>query len=345
MSASKRNSFFLIAIVFTTLFFLTILTVIGIIIFNEKTIVVPDEEDTISGAVGMADPGDIILVNAKEDGTPYEEEVMINKENIKLIGTGKEQPELDGTGFLNGITIEDTSRVLVKNFMIRDYSGEGIFLDNSTKNMIIENIVIGNGGDSSLNAGIRLMDADENIIKKNKINDNVEHGIRSFNSTSNMIKENTVNGNINQEGIHLILSNNDMITDNIINVNDFIGILIEDSSNIKIKRNTANNNGEFGIVLFESNDSLVYRNIANNNGDGIGDGNGITINESNRNAIIKNSTNLNSIVGIDLEDGSIDNDVFFNKAFSNGMFDIIDEDGNNHKGNECNTSNPPGLCN
>ena len=42
---------------------------------------------------------------------------------------------------------------------------------------------------------------------------------------------------------------------------------------------------------------------------------------------------------------SNDNDVFFNRAFGNGNFDIEDQNANNFKGNKCDTSDPSGICN
>ncbi|MEW9503353.1 hypothetical protein, partial [Jeotgalibacillus marinus] len=60
-----------ILLMFVGVLFLGIVIVGGILFFNEKTIVVPDDVGTISAAVTNADPGDIILVKTKEDGTPY----------------------------------------------------------------------------------------------------------------------------------------------------------------------------------------------------------------------------------------------------------------------------------
>ncbi|MEI5906268.1 right-handed parallel beta-helix repeat-containing protein [Bacillus spongiae] len=244
MRTSQRNSFFLVAIVFTTLFFLAILTVIGIVIFNEKTIVVPDEEGTISGAVAIAEPGDIILVKAKEDGNPYEENVSISTENIKLVGIGKTQPFVMGDE-ANAITVLDTTGVLVKNFRVQ---------------------AVGGSGDS----GISLNNANHNLIKGNTSNDNDDFGITVFDSDFNIIKENILNQNA------------------------------------------------FGMNITNDSDSnLVKRNVLNDNSD----------------------------LGISLSASSNENSVFFNIAFGNTFDDIQDADDNNFKGNECDNSDPGGLCN
>jgi len=87
-----------------------------------------------------------------------------------LIGIGKEPPVLDGMGSVNpnGITIDNTSGVLVKNFMVQNFSDDGIFLSGSNNN----------------------------LIKGNKANDNVDNGIRlSGSSNDNDVFFNRAFGN------------------------------------------------------------------------------------------------------------------------------------------------------
>ncbi|MEW9502585.1 hypothetical protein [Jeotgalibacillus marinus] len=102
---------------------------VGVLVFNGKTLMVPDEFPTISDAVTEANPADIILVKAKGNGDPYTEEVTISKENIKLIGIGKVTPVIDG-GIIGsiGITIMDTSGVLVKNFIVQNFDDVGLHI-------------------------------------------------------------------------------------------------------------------------------------------------------------------------------------------------------------------------
>ena len=122
-----------ILLTFFGVLFIGIVIVAGILFFNEKTLVVPsDDFPTISAAVTAADQGDIILVKEKEDGTPYEENVMIDKEKIKLIGIGKVKPVLDGMNVLSeGITLTNTSGgVLVKNFIVKNFTNNGILVDS-----------------------------------------------------------------------------------------------------------------------------------------------------------------------------------------------------------------------
>ncbi|MEI5906607.1 NosD domain-containing protein [Bacillus spongiae] len=205
---------------------------IGIFFFNEKTIVVPDDEDTIQDAVNAAVPGDIILVKTKEDGTSYNEEVTIDKDDLKLIGIGKEKPVLDGTGVIgtgNGITLTSTaSGVLVKNFIVQKFEKDGIFLDGSTSNMIIENNLIRNE-----EKGIELDDSNSNTIKKNNLIENEDFGIGLDNSSSNMIIRNTVKEN-GDSGIFLnsISINNDVFSNRAFDNQNF-DIEDDDANNFK----------------------------------------------------------------------------------------------------------------
>ncbi|MEW9502975.1 right-handed parallel beta-helix repeat-containing protein [Jeotgalibacillus marinus] len=227
-----------ILLTFVGVLFLGIVTVLVFLFFNEKTIVVPDDADTIQEAVNGANPGDIIVVKAS--GGPYEG-VTINTEDIKLIGIGKKKPVLDGNNVdPNGITIMNTSGVRVKNFIIQNFTITGISVSNSDGNMVKGNICNG-----SID-GIFVGDSNSNMIIGNTCSDN-SIGIELDNSDTNLVQGNTVNGNSN--GI----------------------VLQDDSGNNTIKGNTANDNDLDGITLSaNSNDNDVLFNRAfGNMGDDI----------------------------------------------------------------------------
>ncbi|MEI5907562.1 right-handed parallel beta-helix repeat-containing protein [Bacillus spongiae] len=261
---------------FVGVFLIGIVIGVGVILFNEKTIVVPDDELTIQDAVHAAGPGDIILVKAS--GGPYEENVTIDKGKIKLIGIGKTKPILDGDTVVggNGITINNTSGVLVKNFTIQNFDEEGIFLDSSTSNMIKGNTLNENG-----NNGISMFNnSGSNIIKGNTANGNENPGIGIFNSESNMIIGNTANGNI-FNGILLVGSPSNMIIRNTTNGNDEGIELTTNSDSNMIKGNNVNDNVDNGILFSAgSNDNDVFFNRAFRNGDGT---NTVDINDQDAN--------------------------------------------------------------
>ena len=328
---TSKDKFSITALLLTLVgvLFIGIVIVAGIILFNEKTIVVPsDGITTIQQGVDAADPGDIILVKAS--GGPYNEEVTIDKEKIKLIGIGKVKPVIDGTGLddgSNGITIDSTSGVLVKNFRIQKFPS-GLF----------------GGG-----IGILLDASAQNIIKGNSINENEGIGIAVvLASAQNIIKGNTVNGN-GIEGIFIFQSNRNTLKGNTVNNNTFEGIELNDSNSNMITRNTVNDNDRQGIELNDSNSNMIKGNTVQGNGFlVVSDGDGISLNDSNSNMIKGNNVKENSEDGIFLSVNSNDNDVFFNRAFGNGVFPFFDIENlgtNNFKGNKCDTSNQPNICN
>ncbi len=67
--------------------------------------------------------------------------------------------------------------------------------------------------------------------------------------------------------------------------------------------------------------------------------------DSDSNIIKGNTANDNEVDGIFLDLNSNENDVLFNSAFDNGMFDIEHQAANNFKGNKCDMSDPAGICN
>ncbi|MEI5908519.1 NosD domain-containing protein [Bacillus spongiae] len=351
MGVSKRNNYVVGFTVFVTLIFLAILAVISYVIINEKTIVVPDEVGSIQSAVDEAQEGDIILVKAKEDGTPYNESVTIDKDHIKLIGIGKEKPVLDGAGVAtSGITLNDRTGVLVKNFIVQEFFDQGIHLSNSaTSNRIVGNMIKDN-----VNRGIRLNDSvTGNVIKGNSLILNGFRGVDIDNSTSNIFHGNTLNNNGTGIGLENN-SDNNMLKANTVNDNENRGIILVNSTSNRISANILNNsNLNEGILLINSSGNLIKGNTVNENGDENTEV-GIDLFNSDDNTITGNKVRDNAGDGIFLDANSTGNDVHFNRLFGNGdggftTFDINNQNIipplNNFKGNECDNSDPNGLCN
>ncbi|MEW9503249.1 right-handed parallel beta-helix repeat-containing protein [Jeotgalibacillus marinus] len=330
-----------ILLTFVGVLLIGVVIVAGILFFNEKVLMVPSVEfPEIQDAVDAAVEGDIILVKPKEDGTPYEENVEINTDNIKLIGVGKEKPVIDGeTQGPDGITLIDISGVVVKNFIVRDFSNLGILLENSNGNMFKGNNVNNNA------AGILVEGSNGNMFKKNTVNDHDVEGISLENSSDNMFKGNNVNDNL--DGILLESSNDNMFKKNTSFHNAQAGIFLSNSSGNMFKGNTSNDNDEDGISLAGSDGNFFKGNIANDNGFD-NDFNGFHVADSDGNMFTGNNANNNDFDGILLEDDTNDNDVFGNRAFGNGNLDIEDLNVtsplNNFKGNKCGLSVPGEIC-
>ncbi|OEH94411.1 NosD domain-containing protein [Bacillus solimangrovi] len=257
----KTSQHLIISIICSFVCLIFIGSVIGLAIFflNEKTIVVPNDFPTIQEAVNEAEEGDIIFVRAS--GGPYVQNVVINKDNLNLIGLGKMKPVLDGTMIGgNGLTLNGTSGVIVQNFTVQQY-GLNIVLSSSNENKIMNNRC--NGGVE----GIFLADSNQNKIEKNSCNNN-SIGIELDNAKSNLVKGNDV------------ISNNN-------------GIVIEDDSDDNlIKRNVVNDNVLNGISLSgNSNENDVFFNHV------LGNGN-LDIIDQDDNNLIGNRCNNSNIASI-----------------------------------------------
>jgi len=175
-------------------------------------------------------------------------------------------------------------------------SGSCIFIENSDVYFRIENCTLYNAGvrippDPSYSGGIRLSNVDNSQLINN-------------NCSSNVI------------GIYLVSSDNNTISENIVNYNSWIGIrLIEGDNNI-ISGNTVNKNNNFGIFLAYCFFNNISTNVLKNNNIV-----GIYTNTCGNNTISGN-TAINSSHGI-YSAGDSYNNILGNDAHNNsenGLF-------------------------
>lgn len=91
---------------------------------DDGTIDVPDECETIQGAVDAASPGDLILVNP---GT-YNEAVTVQTDELTIRGLDRSEVVLDGEFELdNGIRVAGANGVVVENMTAQNYAVNGFF--------------------------------------------------------------------------------------------------------------------------------------------------------------------------------------------------------------------------
>ena len=114
---------------------------------SEKTVLEVRDGESIQEAVGKANPGDLIRVYP---GT-YHETVYIDKDNISLQGViqkGK-WPTLDGSKdgevVLNDGILYSGSNVLIENFLVTNYKGNGIMGQAGNNFLIRNNRIIDTG--------------------------------------------------------------------------------------------------------------------------------------------------------------------------------------------------------
>ena len=154
---------------------------------------------------------------------------------------------------------------------------------------------------------------------------NFKIGIFLYSSSGNIITDNIVNEN-NWYGIYLdSSSNNNIITNNTANSNRNFGIYLHTSSNNDLTGNIANLNVQYGIYLFaSSNNNILTNNIAYGNRYGI-----YLFAYSNNNILSSNIVSSNGY-GIYLHTSSI-NDLTGNVIIENKNVGIVLVSSNNNK--------------
>lgn len=92
-------------------------------------LVVPDDFNTIQQAVNHANPGSTIVI---KPGV-YETAVTVQTPNLVIRGVDRFRTILDGEDERgNGITVDGTRNVTIKNLTVRNYLGNGIYINNTT---------------------------------------------------------------------------------------------------------------------------------------------------------------------------------------------------------------------
>jgi parallel beta-helix repeat protein len=182
---------------------------------------VPGDYPTIQTAINAASVGSMIMV----DSGTYHEHVMVNK-TVKLVGFGSMSTIIDGDK--NGTAITVTADdVLISGFTVQNCSHgadnwvygsihlvqsrlstisgnivtrnvcNGIVLNYSDNNEILDNIITLNGGVELISVwgtGISLLDSDWNTISGNIIAGSVVYGIELY-GYANLIQGNVIEGN------------------------------------------------------------------------------------------------------------------------------------------------------
>ena len=277
---------------------------------SDKTITVDDDGGadftTIQDAIDNATDGDTIFVY----GGIYHENVVIDK-SIELVAEDRNETTVHASGIgdiifvsssnvsINGFTLThsgydnndagieidlySSNNTISNNMFI--YCTQGIYMHHSSNNIIEDNAF--NNIDSDAIA--MFSHCDNNIVSGNIMGPNVVDGIVLFKSTGNTFSRNTIE-HINDEGISLVNSDNNLISDNFISSSWHTGLGIEGSSNVII-----------GNILFSNFDFGIYINDCRS--------------ESNNNTISGNTIKLNH-VGVYLGD-NLENSITSNNFLHN----------------------------
>jgi parallel beta-helix repeat protein len=250
-----------------------------------------------------------------------------------------------------GVYLRESNDNNLTNNTANSNGGEGIYLYKSTNNTLTGNTMSGN----DRNFDIFSWDCSEyfhnidatNLVdgkpiyywvneKDQQVPDDAGF-VGIVNSTNITVKDSTltkngygvlfactndsrienVNASDNDDGIFLLYSNNNTLTNNIANSNaDDNGIYLYRSSNNTLINNTANANEEKGIWLYSSSYNNLTNNTASQNVHSYY-GYGFFLSESNNNTLTDNNASNNGEDGICLYDGSNNNTLTNNTASHN----------------------------
>ena len=204
------------------------------------TIHIVNPGDSIQSVVETAQPGDTIQVLP---GT-YSETVYIDKDNIHLIGVIDQGARaiLDGLGILNDAILYSGNNIVIENFHIKNYKGNGI---------------MGQAGNNF-------------EIRNNLIVDTGIYGIFPQLGINGLVEHNVVSG-IADAAIYIGMSDNVHVAFNEV-FDSVAGIEIENSRHAIVENNNAHDNTG-GILAFvtpglpikTTEDVIIRHNFVSNN--------------------------------------------------------------------------------
>ncbi len=219
-----------------------------------RTIIVPDDYQTIQEAINQASGGDTIYVKA---GTYYEN-ILVYK-SLALVGEDR-RSIIDGNR--SGVVVSVGAwNVTIDGFTIRNggdfYSGISLF---SSEAKLINNNITNN------RCGIDLDNTKRNIILTNSITNNM-NGISGQSLCESAVTGNIIADNLVGIGLHLYSSRNTIDSNDIKNHWD-AGIAIwESHQNVIVGNNILlNNQGNYSsaiIIGHSSYNKFLHNNIIN----------------------------------------------------------------------------------
>ncbi|GEM_PF-493301 len=260
------------------------LTSKGVLVSDEASTVVVallvvDSEDSLSKAIELARPGDVVEVKS---GT-YHERIVLNKSiTLKGVDTGSGPPVLAGDGVGSTITL-------------------------AADGCAIEGFVVTGSGNP--HAGIEIV-SNDNSISNNVIKNNKGYGVLITGSKGNAVIANEIREN-GFDGVHIEGSEENEVSDNVVSINGRSGIVLDGSSDNAVSSNRIASNKDQGIDLVDASGNALQDNAARGNS-----GHGVRLIRSEMNSATGNVASNNKKDGIHL-DGSNDNDISENTANGN----------------------------
>jgi len=178
----------------------------------------------ITNAVKQALIGDTIYVY---NGTYQEWNIVLDKDNLSLIGENRDITIIDGGSRYYWVLIITAQNVTVTGFTIQNspVGTGGIFLNHAIGSKISNNII------KNHDSGIYSAFSNGNVIENNWVADNDEGIILSTDCKENKIRGNTVTDNTLYTGIDLSNGAHDNVIENNNIVQNKFGIFISSENN------------------------------------------------------------------------------------------------------------------
>ncbi|MGB9838444.1 NosD domain-containing protein [Methanothermobacter sp.] len=288
------------------------------VIINRENLVLIKEPGTAGEAMIMAHDQNIPAVTVTATGiriVGFHISGAKNAQGIKILAGGCTVTNNMITGNGDGIYIENSSNNIISHNGISGNTGHGVMIYLSDNSSVTGNSISNNQG-----CGIYLLNVSNSIIEGNSMGAGGSDSIFLWTTNSTMIRGNTLNVGDNENGISLDKSYGNSVAGNVIDGGK-IAVYLSGSYGNNITENTVNG-GLCGILLDGAEmswNNRISKNIIRNSQSA-----GITVYGSN-NTITEN-TILSPFNGIWLGDEKIKgtwNNVVSGNTIKNSVMDSI----------------------
>ncbi|PVX27780.1 MAG: hypothetical protein CW716_00515 [Candidatus Bathyarchaeum sp.] len=306
-------------------------------------IVVPDDYASIQEAINHSWVGDTVFVKSGV----YTENVVVDKDDLKLIGESKETTIIDGDG-LGIVVYVEANNSEISNFTLQNSGSSlvdsGVYLNNSCNVLVSDNKLREN------HLGIYVSSSSNCVLRNNNLTQNQYNFGLSGSSLQEFIHDvdvsNLVNGKpvfyyVNESnkqtpadaGYVAFINSTNVTVENLNLTNNWQSILLAYTTDSQVRTSTLSSNMD-ALWLIDCLNCSVYENNVQNN-----DWGGVAIVNSRFCKLESNDIAGNTGYGVFLSDSS-DNVLYHNNfnntnqvwlfGFNSNSWDLGDQIGGNY---------------